>query len=80
MFELKLTGLKKVEYFGCIFYVSKIMKYMATDKDGTIYAYDKKPEIIDRAYEWSGFDNHYFEGVSAPFKYKGNWKESLQKI
>jgi len=78
MFSIDLTGKKRVEYFGCYYYVGKEFKWMAVGAWGELHGYTHKPGTD------SGLDCWYVKKgymvLTAAVAFKGNWRESLRKI
>ena len=71
-----INNYKKVNYFGIDFYVDEEIKYIATDKDGSIYGYIELP--VERVNEW------WAPEVSPPYfgncSYTGHWQCSLMAV
>lgn len=69
---------KEVNYFNKKMYVPENTKYIAMDNSGTIYAYTKKPYIIDDRSLWSSNDYYVFIGEAASTNV--DWKKSLRQV
>lgn len=69
---------KEVNYFNKKMYVPENTKYIAMDNSGTIYAYTKKPYIIDDRSLWSSNDYYVFIGEATSTNI--DWKKSLRQV
>jgi hypothetical protein len=74
-------NLRSVVYFNIVLQVFIKYKYIATDKDGRVYAYKSKPKIDTAMKIWvrSGDENPEAK-LMGYIEYEGDWKESLLKI
>ncbi|EOD6067783.1 hypothetical protein ACWX7F_002938 [Acinetobacter baumannii] len=78
-FEVICKG-KQVNYFGVTLYVPKGFKWVAMDKDGTIYAYTHKPLALHETFALpAGLWEGHTEIIGFADKYKGNWRKSRIK-
>lgn len=65
----KLT--KVVNYFGHLMVIPRFHNFVATDKDGSVFSYKKKPS--DRIISWDGDNSNYICNL----KYAGFWQNSM---
>jgi hypothetical protein len=70
-------NLKKIDYFGIQLYVNPNKAWIATDKDGSVYAYDGSMVPVVAISDWDGGDGH---AVFYELEYTGDWKTSLMEI
>lgn len=77
---LILNDAKEVKYFGFTFYVPNYVNYIAFDKYGAGYGYEKEPSLDEKF----GIFDPTGEGdcclIDNSFKVVGDWKLSLQKV
>lgn len=82
MFKIttKVSGgkVKAVTYHEKTFLVSDIVKYMATDEDGTIFGYSKKPTLIGSKWRKTSSDTKC--ECIAFITFEGDFSESLQYV
>lgn len=77
---LILNDAKEVKYFGFTFYVPNYVNYIAFDKCGDGYGYNRKPVIDGSMFCPHELDNDYCLINDNGFKVIGDWKLSLQKV
>lgn len=77
---LILNDAKEVKYFGFTFYVPNYVNYIAFDKCGDGYDYNRKPVIDGSMFCPHELDNDYCLINDNGFKVTGDWELSLQKV
>ena len=65
-----------LQYMGRTITVPPFIKYLTTDKSGSIYAYPEKPEMIDNR-EWYLEANIYVGNAKSE---SFDWKKSLVEV
>ncbi len=71
-----LTEEKCVNYFGKLLLVPEKYKYIATNYDGSVWAFLEKPEMDSECFYLEPASPIYIGYVD----YTGNWKDSLMEI
>lgn len=59
--------------------VPKEVKWIATDEDGTVCHYIKKPVIEGDCDYWTNITTSYFDDEVLTQSYQGNWQYSLEE-
>lgn len=74
-----LTEEKCVNYFGKLLVVPEKCKYLATDLDGSVWAWLEKPKRYSECFysEYASAIRMFYIGY---VDYTGNWKDSLMEI
>ena len=74
---LGLSELKLCKYLNVDILVRKRFKFLATDSNGTVFAYEKEPRIYDSHKYWN---EESAESVLVTEAKCGLWKQSLRSV
>lgn len=78
---IELKESKKVNYFGFIIIIPWFANYLAVDQDGTLNAFQNKPELNEEGFFWwTDPTCEQFQQVAVVDLEGMNWKETLIKV
>jgi hypothetical protein len=77
-FNLVKINERLITYFGFNFLVSKFFTYIATDLNGHIYAYERRPQVGLHDYCWGS--GGIVVILAKYSQFEGDWKQSLMEI
>lgn len=73
---VNLSQTKTINYFGMGITIPDWAKYLATDRDGSVYAYDNKPSIDGD--DWF-VDHSSITSIATVNLHGLDWRETLRK-